>query len=140
MVSRSLKLDFREAAGEGFDLKGAVIYGLALSAVIAGFSEMPDAAGVILVVLGGAGLGLFILIETRIKHPLLQVSLFRGNPGLCFFQRGGAHQLLRDFRRRLPAIALFTVRQGFQPGGGGAGPGRPTCFDGAYFALCREAG
>lgn len=119
VVSRSLKFDFREAAGEGFDMKGAVIYGLALSAVIAGFSEMPDAAGVILVVLGGAGLGLFTLIETRTKHPLLQVSLFRGNPVFVFSNAAALINYSATFAVGFLLSLYLQFAKGFSPAAAG---------------------
>lgn len=115
VVSRNLKIDFREAAGESFDLKGAVIYGLALSAVIIGFSEMPDAAGIILVVLGGLGLVTFIVIETRIKHPLLQVDLFRHNPIFVFSNAAALINYSATFATGFLLSLYLQFAKGFSP-------------------------
>ena len=40
-----LKGEWADAAGERFDLKGALIYGSSLTAVMIGFSEIPQVAG-----------------------------------------------------------------------------------------------
>jgi EmrB/QacA subfamily drug resistance transporter len=79
VIVTQLKAEFQEAKGERFDLRGAIVYGFALSALMLGFSELPDAAGIALVIFGGGGLAAFLVIETRVEHPLLSVNLFRKN-------------------------------------------------------------
>ncbi len=79
IVVAQLKAEFREAKGERFDLKGAFVYGLALSALMIGFSELPNLTAIGLVTAGASGLAAFIFLETRTEHPLLSVNLFRKN-------------------------------------------------------------
>jgi EmrB/QacA subfamily drug resistance transporter len=79
IVITQLKTEFQECKGEAFDLKGAVVYGLALCALMLGFSELPNSIGFALIVAGGIGLTAFIFLESRIPFPLLSVKIFRHN-------------------------------------------------------------
>ncbi|AKG52848.1 hypothetical protein DGWBC_0160 [Dehalogenimonas sp. WBC-2] len=79
-----LKTEWQEASGEGFDLKGAIIYGVALTTLMLGFSELPDPTGFILIGGGAIGMMLFLVLETRTIHPMLSVDLFRHNHVFAF--------------------------------------------------------
>ncbi|APV43521.1 drug resistance transporter, EmrB/QacA subfamily [Dehalogenimonas formicexedens] len=79
VVLTQLKTEFQECKGEAFDLKGAIVYGLALCALMLGFSELPDNIGFILLVVGAGGLAAFVWFESRIQFPLLSVKMFRHN-------------------------------------------------------------
>jgi len=79
-----LKGEWADAAGERFDLRGAVIYGIAIIAVIYGFSELPDVLGITVLVAGTAGILVFAWWETRAAHPLLHMDLFRANRVFAF--------------------------------------------------------
>lgn len=74
-----LKGEWAEARGEGFDLIGSATYGLALAALLSGFSLLPEVLGIGLVAGGILGLLLFIRWETRIKSPVLNIGLFSNN-------------------------------------------------------------
>lgn len=74
-----LKGEWADAAGERFDLKGALIYGSSLTAVMIGFSEIPQIAGFFALGLGIILLALFIWLEHRERYPLIRVSMFRTN-------------------------------------------------------------
>ncbi|MCA1915946.1 MFS transporter [Methanospirillum hungatei] len=74
-----LKGEWADAAGERFDLKGALIYGSSLTAVMIGFSEIPHLAGFFALGLGVTLLALFIWLEHRERYPLIRVSMFRTN-------------------------------------------------------------
>jgi len=74
-----LKGEWADAAGERFDLKGALIYGSSLTAVMIGFSEIPQVAGYFALGLGINLNALFIWLEHRERYPLIRVSMFRTN-------------------------------------------------------------
>jgi EmrB/QacA subfamily drug resistance transporter len=74
-----LKGDWAEARGESFDLVGSVIYGLALLGLMLGLSELPAAAGVVMILAGVVGIVLFGIWESRTGSPVLDVRLFKGN-------------------------------------------------------------
>ncbi|MDD1724740.1 MAG: MFS transporter [Methanospirillum sp.] len=79
LIGRYLRGEWADAAGERFDRKGAVLYGVSLTAVMVGFSELPQITGFIALVAGVVLFGLFIFIEHREQYPLLYISLFMKN-------------------------------------------------------------
>jgi EmrB/QacA subfamily drug resistance transporter len=74
-----LKGEWAGAAGEKFDLVGALVLGLALVALIYGFTLLPAAAGIGLVAAGVLGIAGFAIWEIRAPSPLLNVRLFGHN-------------------------------------------------------------
>ena len=74
-----LKGEWAEARGEKFDVPGAVIYSLTIIAIMYGFTRLPDIIGIVLIVAGAGGLAGFMIWETRVKSPVLDIGLFRHN-------------------------------------------------------------
>jgi EmrB/QacA subfamily drug resistance transporter len=83
-VSWKLKGEWAEAKGEKFDLAGCIVYGLALVAVMCGFSLLPALWGAWLVLGGILGILAFIRLEMRVKSPALNMNLFRNNTVFAF--------------------------------------------------------
>ncbi len=79
-----LKGEWAEAVGESFDFAGAVIYSIALTAIMYGFTILPSGAGAWLIMLGAVGGGFFVRWEGSARHPLLDVNLFRNNAVFAF--------------------------------------------------------
>ena len=52
LIFRKIKIEWAEAAGEKFDWKGSIIYGISLSASMYGFSKLPSSIGWICLVSG----------------------------------------------------------------------------------------
>lgn len=86
LVFWKLKGEWAGARGEKFDLVGSVVYSLMLLALVYGLTQLPEtrALGVFLVALGVAGLVSFIWWESKVEHPVLDTSLFRGNTIFAF--------------------------------------------------------
>lgn len=84
LVFWKLKGDWTEAKGERFDLVGSFIYGLILIALMMGFSLLPAIAGYGLIIISILGFWLFIRWETKTANPVLNISIFRGNPVFIF--------------------------------------------------------
>lgn len=78
-ISTRLKTEWQEASNERFDLRGAVAYGCSLTALMLGFSELPDITGFILTAAGILGMVGFIALEANTPHPILSLNLFRFN-------------------------------------------------------------
>lgn len=72
-----LKGEWAGARGEKFDVPGFLVYGIALFAVMYGFSLVPHALGLTLIAVGVVCLGVFIFWENRTAFPLLDIHLFR---------------------------------------------------------------
>ena len=79
-----LKGEWAEAKGEKFDLAGAVVYSVALVAIMYGFSMMPALWAVWLIIGGVLGIALFLRWEAAQKHPVLNVGLFKNNTVFVF--------------------------------------------------------
>ena len=71
--------EWADARGERFDTPGSVLFGLSLIAVMLGFTWLPGASGLLMILLGIVLLGGFVRWELRTRHPLLDVGLFTGN-------------------------------------------------------------
>lgn len=80
----ALKGEWREAKGERFDLIGSITYAIAIALFIYGFSSLPDVLGIILVLIGIAGLAFFARWETRTDSPVFDLSLFSKNKVFFF--------------------------------------------------------
>jgi EmrB/QacA subfamily drug resistance transporter len=72
------------ARGETFDFIGSLVYSLTLLAVMYGFSLLPRVSSVVVILVGIAGVWLFVYLERRVKSPILDVSLFRMNKVFIF--------------------------------------------------------
>lgn len=85
LVRKYLQKEWVSAKGEQFDLKGALFYGLGVSALMYGASSLARWSGA--TVFLGAGLGLlffFVLFELKTKTPLIQLGIFRHNVTFTF--------------------------------------------------------
>lgn len=67
-----------------FDLFGSVVYALALVALMAGFSTLPEARGAALAAGGLLAVALFVWWELRAADPILNIDLFRRNRVFAF--------------------------------------------------------
>ncbi len=79
-----LKGEWKGVPGERFDLPGSILYAVALSGFIYGFSSLPREAGWLFTSLGLMVLLFFIWWEERGQSPLLNMGLFRKNPAFTF--------------------------------------------------------
>ncbi len=84
LILAKLKGEWAEARGEGFDLAGALLYGLTLIAVILGFSRLPSWTGGAFLLGGLFLLCLFLFWESRSRVPLLDLQLIRNNRPFAF--------------------------------------------------------
>jgi EmrB/QacA subfamily drug resistance transporter len=79
-----VKAEWAEARNDPFDWRGSVVYMLAMTSLMYGFSQIPGRVGTILTVLGVAGLILFVMVEMKVPVPVLDISLFRNNKIFAF--------------------------------------------------------
>lgn len=74
-----LKGEWAECMGEKFNVKSAAVYSFALLFIMYGFSLIPETLGIILTVMGIIGVLIFVMVDTRVKDPLLDMNLFFKN-------------------------------------------------------------
>ena len=84
LILWKLRGEWSEAGGESFDFTGSVIYGLALPALMYGFSSLPETRGILLTLAGILGLSAFVVWETKTPSPILDINLFRKNTVFAF--------------------------------------------------------
>jgi len=79
-----LKGEWTGAKGEKFDFIGSIIYGLMLISIMYGFTRLTNYIGVVLVAFGALCFCIFLIIELRIKNPVLNISLFKNSRSFAF--------------------------------------------------------
>jgi EmrB/QacA subfamily drug resistance transporter len=84
LIKLKIKEEWRDSHGESFDLPGAVTIGLALAAIMFGFSKLPGRAGWVITLLGILLVPLFFYIEKRSSSPVFDVSLLYKNRIFAF--------------------------------------------------------
>ena len=84
LVHSKLKMEWAEAKGEPFDLKGSLIFALAVILLLYGFSRLPATTGFIFTSAGILGIVLFIIWEKQLENPVLNISIFVTNRVFAF--------------------------------------------------------
>jgi EmrB/QacA subfamily drug resistance transporter len=84
LINRKIKSEWADAAGEKFDWKGSLIYGIALSSFMYGFSILPTVAGWLFILTGAVMAGLFIIFEKKMANPVFDVRLILRNRVFAF--------------------------------------------------------
>jgi len=67
-----------------FDVKGAFLYALSIVLLCLGVSTLPNATGLLLLILGLFGIWFFVKLAKQSSHPIFDVSLFEKNRVFAF--------------------------------------------------------
>ncbi|MDR0348480.1 MAG: MFS transporter [Tannerella sp.] len=100
-----MKDKWTEAAGEPFDMKGALIYGLAVMTLIYGLTILPQVTGFLLVAASFLLFVLFIKCERKEAYPVFNVSLFIKN---SLFRMSSAAALI-NYAATFPISFLISL-------------------------------
>ncbi len=84
LVFYALKGEWREAKGEKFDIVGSVTYAISIVLFIYGFSSLPQVSGIVIFLIGVAGLIFFGRWEMRTVSPIFDMNLFSKNKVFFF--------------------------------------------------------
>jgi EmrB/QacA subfamily drug resistance transporter len=84
LINRKIKTEWAEAAGEKFDWRGSLIYGIALSSFMYGFSRLPSSLGWICITIGVLMAIFFLFAEKKISNPVFDISLILRNRVFAF--------------------------------------------------------
>ena len=71
------KTDFKTSAGEPFDIKGTLLYGLGIVALMYGVITLPHMFSPVFIAGGAVMMVAFFKLESRTEYPVLKVGLFR---------------------------------------------------------------
>jgi len=105
------KSDFRTSEGEPFDLKGSVLYGIGIMALMYGIITLPDRLSPAFIAAGAVMMVAFFKFETKEQYPALKVSLFKGK----IFRRSSIAAFLNYGSSY---AVIFTLSQYLQDVGG----------------------
>lgn len=84
LINRKIKTEWADAAGEKFDWGGSLIYGLALSSSMYGFSILPSSFGWICITVGVIMAVFFFIVEKKISNPVFDIRLMLRNRVFAF--------------------------------------------------------
>jgi MFS family permease len=84
LIKRRIKTEWADASGDRFDTLGAVIYGVALSAFMYGFSKLPSLQGWIFAGAGVLTAILFLFVEKKSTNPVFDINLVLRNRVFAF--------------------------------------------------------
>ena len=79
MILWKLRHEWSEPVREKFDFIGTIIYMLAVSMLMYGFSNLPETSAILLTMGGLTGLYIFAKVELKMASPVLNIRLFTGN-------------------------------------------------------------
>ncbi|MBN1176729.1 MAG: MFS transporter, partial [Dehalococcoidales bacterium] len=84
LVFYALKGEWHEAKGEKFDIVGTITYAISIVLFIYGFSTLPRVSGIVIFLIGMAGLIFFGRWEMRTVSPIFDMKLFSKNKVFFF--------------------------------------------------------
>ncbi len=77
-------VEWKEPKPASFDIRGSVVWAVALSLLLVGFSLLPRTAAWLMIAAGAAGLAGFVWLESRTADPVLNIGLFKRNRVFAF--------------------------------------------------------
>ncbi len=79
-----VRTEWREAQGEKFDIAGALLFAAMLFCLMYGFSLLPAATGIGMIVIGIIGLAAFVAWERKAASPMFNIQLLTKNRMFAF--------------------------------------------------------
>lgn len=119
LIRWKLKGEWAECRGERFDLTGSLIYGMAVVAVMYGFSLLPDMKGISLIAAGIVGVLIFALYEMRVPYPVLDIRLLTRNRVFAFSNLSALINYSATFAVTFLLSLDLQYTKGFTPQGAG---------------------
>ena len=84
LLFTKVRLEWAEAKGEKYDFVGSLLFCIMLFCLMYGFSSLPAAYGMWIIVVGILVLGAFIFWELRVQSPIFNISLLTRNRMFAF--------------------------------------------------------
>ena len=84
LIVLRLKGEWKGAEGDPFDFVGALIYSVAIVAILYGISILPAGLSIALLIVGLVALAVFVKWERKIESPVFEVKLFIENRTFAF--------------------------------------------------------
>jgi len=110
-----IKTEWAEAKNEKFDYTGSLLYMIAISALMYGFSKLPEAHAFMLTFSGLAGLAVFIRVELLKTYPVLNIQLFKNNRVFAFSNLAALINYAATFAVSFVLSLYLQYNKGMQP-------------------------
>lgn len=105
--------------GDRFDLGGGLLYAGSLACLMYGLSSITAPAGRWAAAGGAAGLALFLALQARARHPLLDLALLRGNRVFAFSNLAAFLNYSASFAAGFLLSLYLQYSKGLSPGSAG---------------------
>lgn len=119
LALRHVERDHPVSHGEPFDAVGSVLNALFLSLLIFGMTRVPHREAWFLFAGGALSGVLFVIHQLKASHPVLRISLFRGNAVFLKSNLAAMINYSATFAIAFLMSIYFQVVQGFTPQGAG---------------------
>jgi EmrB/QacA subfamily drug resistance transporter len=115
LILVAVKTEWAEAKHEKFDYTGSVIYMIAITALMYGFSQLPETHGFVIAGSGLLGLAVFTRVELRQSWPVLNIDLFRNNRIFAFSNLAALINYAATFAVSFVLSLFLQYSQGMTP-------------------------
>jgi EmrB/QacA subfamily drug resistance transporter len=115
LVLTRLKGEWAEARGEKYDYLGALLYSLAILALMYGISLLPALSSLWWIFSGIAGFIFFVYWESRVAHPVFELRLFRNNRVFAFSNLAALINYSATFALTFLLSLYFQYIKGYSP-------------------------
>ncbi|MBN2754541.1 MAG: MFS transporter [Candidatus Goldbacteria bacterium] len=110
-----MKGEWAESGGESFDLIGSLIFAPGMFFLIFGLSSLPSKTGAAALILGILLLVLFVIVEFKIKHPVMNMKLFFHNAVFAFSNLAALIHYASSFAVSFLLSLYLQYVKGFSP-------------------------
>ena len=115
LILVAVKTEWAEAKHEKFDYTGSVIYMIAITALMYGFSQLPETHGFVIAGSGLLGLAVFTRVELKQSWPVLNIDLFRNNRIFAFSNLAALINYAATFAVSFVLSLFLQYSQGMTP-------------------------
>ena len=115
LILIAVKTEWAEAKHEKFDYTGSLIYMMAISALMYGFSQLPATQGYVITGSGLIGLLVFTRVELQQPFPVLNIDLFRNNRVFAFSNLAALINYAATFAVSFVLSLFLQYSQGLTP-------------------------
>jgi EmrB/QacA subfamily drug resistance transporter len=84
IAAAAIKQEWKQKEEGRFDYLGAILYGTSIALVLVGFSRLTTSWGLFTAIVGAAAGAAFLVVESRVKRPILPITLLLSNRVFAF--------------------------------------------------------
>jgi EmrB/QacA subfamily drug resistance transporter len=115
LILTAVRTEWAEAKHEKFDFAGSLIFMVAITALMYGFSQLPETHGFVAAGSGLLGLAVFTKIELQQSFPVLNIDLFRNNRVFAFSNLAALINYAATFAVSFVLSLFLQYSQGLSP-------------------------